>query len=116
MSSEAIVLLSVFQWSAAVIFLWAFFCVLAKRVDDGIVGKLMFSMLGFAALAVVVSPNNARALAILLMFVACVGVRHMWMKCIWGHIKAACQRWLFCEKIRQWKLNQADNSFNRHHR
>ncbi|HSH72328.1 MAG TPA: hypothetical protein VK974_04645 [Methylophilaceae bacterium] len=112
MSNETLFLWQVLQFSAAAIFLWAMFCVFAKRVNDGIVGKIMFSMLGFAAFAVVLAPGNARALVIMVMFVAFVGIRHMWMKCFWLHIKLACERWLICEKFRQWKTQPNEQSLS----
>ena len=105
MSNSAYELIQVHQVSAALICLWAWFCVFSTRVNDGLLGKLLFGFLGIAAFGVMVAPVawpyfNERATVVMNVFVAGVGVRHMWMKCLWGHIKAACERWTICARIR----------------
>lgn len=113
MSNEQFILLHLHQASAAVIFLWAWFCVFSSCVNDGILGKILFGMLGFAAFSVVLSPsigalNSTRAAVLMDVFVGLVGIRHMWMKCFWDHIKAICNRWALCARIRgeEWKSKQ----------
>ena len=100
--------------SALLICFWAFFCVFYPRVNDGILGKVLFGLLGFSAIAVIVSENvnyfdMTHAMIVMNVFVAAVGVRHMWMKCFWDHIKAACARWAICVRLRgQHQKNVSD--------
>jgi CBS domain containing-hemolysin-like protein len=99
MSSELAILLTLHQLAAAGIFLWATFCVLSPLVRDGVIGCLLFSMLSLAAFAVVFSPvlptaHALRATVIMDLFVAAVGIRHVWMKLIWPYI----QEWYYRHK------------------
>lgn len=78
-----------------VIVLWAFWCILYRRVSDGIVGKVIYLLLILAALQVLHSPDQASETA-LNCTVAAMGVRHFWMKTVFPHIKAAVIRRLRC--------------------
>jgi len=105
MISNYQVLLQVKLIAAAFICLWGWFCVFYPKVNDGILGKILFGLLGFSAFAVCVSDkvsfvDSTRAEVIMNLFVALVGIRHMWMKCIWGHLKAMCTRWAICVRLR----------------
>jgi hypothetical protein len=91
MSNELAILLTLHQLAAAGIFLWATFCVLSPLVRDGVIGCLLFSMLSLAAFSVVLSPvlptaHALRATVIMDLFVAAVGIRHVWMKLLWPYI------------------------------
>lgn len=106
MTNDYLELVSLQKAAAAVIFIWAWFCVFNHRVNDGILGKILFGLLGMAALAVYLSDHvgvwdSTRATIIMNIFVALVGVRHMWMKCLWHHIETLCSRWELCERVKK---------------
>lgn len=78
-----------------VIVLWAFWCILYRRVSDGIVGKVLYLLLMLAAFGVLSNPGQGSETA-LNCTVAAIGVRHVWMKTVFPHIKAAVIRRLRC--------------------
>ncbi|QMP19224.1 membrane protein [Pseudomonas phage Persinger] len=81
--------------AVSVIVVWAFWCILYKRVSDGIVGKVLYMLLMLAALGVLSNPGQGSETA-LNCTVAAIGVRHCWMKTVWPHIRAAVIRRIRC--------------------
>ncbi len=70
-----------------VIVLWALFCILYRRVSDGIVGKVLYLLLMLAALGVLSNPGQSSETLLNITFAA-IGVRHVWMKTAFPHIRA----------------------------
>lgn len=88
--------------ACAVIFVWATWCALSRRVRDGILGKIMFSLAALAALGVMLGPQDgyggARSAEVALnIAVALLGLRHVTMKFIWPRLVRAA-RCKFCPK------------------
>jgi hypothetical protein len=111
MSHEYATLLSLHQLAAAGICLWAWFCVFSPLVKDGVIGCVLFGMLGLASFCVVWSPvlptsHALRATVIMDLFVAAVGIRHAWMKVIWPYVQAWYFRKIGMELPRR---READN-------
>jgi len=91
MNSEYEWLLQIHRVAAACIFLWAGFCVFCDVVKDGVIGRVLFTLLALAAFAVVLTPylpasHAIRATVMMNCLVAAVGFRHAWMKLIWPYI------------------------------
>ena len=78
-----------------VIVLWAFWCLMSKRVSDGIVGKILYLLLTLAALGVLSNPGPQADTA-LNCTVALIGVRHFWMKTFWPRIRSAALNRIRC--------------------
>lgn len=75
-------------YAVVLITLHAIWCLISRRVSDGIVGKFLYLFLVLAALGELSRPNSQVADAVLFCSFAAIGVRHWWMKTIWPHIKA----------------------------
>lgn len=73
--------------AVGVLVVHAVWCLLCKRVSDGIVGKLLYGLLSLAALAYVSDPSS-HSQTLLNVSMAAVAVRHWWMKTYWQRIKA----------------------------
>lgn len=73
--------------AVVVIAIHAVWCLLSRRVSDGIVGKVLYLLLVLAALGELSRPNSQVADAVLYYTFAAIGVRHWWMKVIWPHIR-----------------------------
>lgn len=73
--------------AVGVLVVHAVWCLLCKRVSDGIVGKLLYGLLSLAALSYVSDPGP-HSQALLNASMATVAVRHWWMKTYWQRIKA----------------------------
>lgn len=71
----------------------AVWCLLCKRVSDGIVGKFLYGLLSLAALAYLSSPD-AYATGMLHSALAAIAVRHFWMKTYWNKLKQRMLTWL----------------------
>lgn len=86
--SSALVLNTI---AADLIFVWAAWCVLSKKVNDGIVGKVIFSALSIAAFAVFSSgiqgKFNQPAEVAMNVSVAGLAIRHFWMRHYWADIR-----------------------------
>lgn len=70
----------------AVIVLHGFWCLLSKRVSDGIVGKVLYLLLILAAMGVMSKPGQGAETVLNATF-ALIGVRHFWMKTFWPRIR-----------------------------
>lgn len=71
----------------AVIVIHGFWCLLSKRVSDGVVGKVLYLLLILAALGVLSNPGQGAETALNATF-ALIGVRHFWMKTFWPRIRS----------------------------
>lgn len=81
--------------AVSLIVIWAFWCLLSRRVSDGVIGKVLYMMLVLAALGVLSHPG-ARAETILNCTFAAIGIRHFWMKTVWLHIRSAVVKRIRC--------------------
>lgn len=77
--------------AAAVICLWAIWCVITHRVNDGFFGKIMLSGLAISAFANFIEPLTAYALqreAEISMhtFMALLCLRHFIIKMVWTEL------------------------------
>ena len=81
--------------AVSVIVLWAFWCILYRRVSDGIVGKILYMLLMLAALGVLSNPGQ-NAETVLNCTVAAIGIRHFWMKTAWPHVRSAAIKRIRC--------------------
>lgn len=80
-------MVSIGSFAVVIIALHAFWCLLSRRVSDGIVGKVLYLFLVLAALGELSRPNSQVADAVLYCTIASVGVRHWWMKTFWPRIR-----------------------------
>lgn len=89
--------------ATAVIFVWSTWCVLSPSVNDGIIGKLIFSLAALSALGVMCghigeqSEGHRTSAALLNLSMALMGVRHVTMKYLWPRIVRA-MRCIDCPK------------------
>jgi len=77
--------------AVGVLVVHAVWCLLCKRVSDGIVGKILYGLLSLAALAYLSQPDTY-ATALLHSCLAAIAVRHFWMKTYWLRIRARIMR------------------------
>lgn len=80
----------------AIIGLHAFWCLLSKRVSDGIVGKVLYLLLVLAALGVLSNPVALSEQTVLNGTIAAIAVRHFWMKTFWPRIRSAALNRIRC--------------------
>ena len=81
--------------AAAVICVWATWCVLSPNVNDGIVGKLIFSCTALAAFACATSPAyelHTEPEVTLNVCLALLGIRHWMMRIVTPAIRRRMQR------------------------
>lgn len=88
--------------ACGLIALWAFGCVVSGKVRDGILGKLIYSVIAISGF-VVMSRNQYIFLApttagtTLLVFLALAGLRHIFMVMYWQRVKVWLCQTLNCE-------------------
>lgn len=70
----------------AVLGVHAVWCLLCKRVSDGILGKLLYGVLSLTVLAYLGNPS-AEAATAAHCALAAIAVRHFWMKTFWPGIR-----------------------------
>lgn len=80
----------------AVIGLHAFWCLLSRRVSDGIVGKVLYLLLVLAVLGVWSNPESLTEQTALHASIAAIAVRHFWMKTFWPRIRSAALQRIRC--------------------
>lgn len=68
----------------------AVWCLLCRRVSDGIIGKLLYLLLSLAAFSYLSHPSHNSQMLLNVSFFA-IGVRHWWMKSMWKHVKRTIQ-------------------------
>lgn len=81
--------------AVSVIVVWAFWCILYRRVSDGIVGKILYLLLMLAALGVLSNPWQDSETWLNVTFAA-ISIRHCWMKTVWPHIRKATIKRIRC--------------------
>lgn len=69
----------------------AVWCLLCKRVSDGILGRMLYGWLSLAALAYIGRPD-AYAATMLHAALAGIAVRHFWMKTYWPQLRGRILR------------------------
>ena len=89
-------------YAAGVIAVWATWCVLSGKVRDGVLGKLIYSVIAFSGYAILARPDRAFAAsgaaeATLYVSLAFAGVRHMFIVMYWQSVKVWLCRMLKCE-------------------
>lgn len=80
-------MVSIGTFAVVIIAIHSFWCLISRRVSDGILGKILYLFLVLAALGELSRPGSQVADAALYCTVAAVGVRHWWMKTIWPHAR-----------------------------
>lgn len=80
--------------ACGVIFVWATWCALSRRVRDGVLGKVMFAVAALAALAVILGPQGGyhgprTAEVTLNVAMALLGVRHAAIRYLWPRVVRA---------------------------
>lgn len=73
--------------AVGILLIHAVWCLLCKRVSDGIVGKVLYGLLSLAALAYMSRPD-VYATEMLHAVLAAIAIRHFWMKSYWPGIRA----------------------------
>jgi 3-hydroxyisobutyrate dehydrogenase-like beta-hydroxyacid dehydrogenase len=89
-------------YAAGVIALWATWCVLSGKVRDGVLGKIIYSVIAFSGYAILARPerlftSSSAAEATLFVALATAGVRHWFVTTYWKRVKAWICRNLNCE-------------------
>lgn len=84
------------MFAVSLIVPWAFWCLLSRRVSDGVVGKVLYLLLCLAALGVL-SNQDQQSQTLLNCTVAAIGIRHFWMKTFWQRIRSAVITRIRCE-------------------
>lgn len=67
----------------AVLFGWAVWCVCSNRVNDGVIGRTLYSAIAIAAFAAIFAAQQQTAIAAnqtIITAVAFIGLRHFVMK------------------------------------
>lgn len=72
--------------AVSVIAVHSTWCMLCKRVSDGVIGKLLYAATALAALGYLSVPG-AQSQETLNLCYALVAARHFWMKTIWLRVK-----------------------------
>ncbi len=77
--------------AVGILLIHAVWCLLCKRVSDGIVGKLLYGLLSLSALAYISCPDQYST-EILHVSLAAIAVRHFWMKTYWPVLRGRILR------------------------
>lgn len=88
-------ILTVNEVAVSIIVLWAFWCLLSRRVSDGIVGKVLYLLLMLAALGILSNPGQSTETS-LNVALAAIGIRHFWMKTYWPTARKYLMQKIFC--------------------
>lgn len=77
--------------AVGVLVVHAVWCMLYKRVSDGVMGKVLYGLLSLAALSYLSTPD-AYAASLLHASLAAIAVRHFWMKTYWPSLRERIMR------------------------
>lgn len=77
--------------AVGILLIHAVWCLLCKRVSDGIVGKVLYGLLSLAALAYLSRPDEYST-ELLHASLAAIAVRHFWMKTYWPVLRGRILR------------------------
>lgn len=90
------------SYSAGVIALWATWCILSRKVRDGVLGKIIYAAIALSGYAILArnermffSPTIAGTT--LYVSLALAGARHWFMLTYWPQTKAWLCRMLKCQ-------------------
>lgn len=89
--------------SHSIILLWCVWVVLSPRVQDGVVGKLIFCFAAICVYGVLFGPSGEARYKSDVMFnvaVALVGVRHVYMKYTWPWMKQRADNYMCSRRDR----------------
>lgn len=80
--------------AATVLFAWSTWCILSPNFNDGIIGKLIFSVLSISCFVVIDQaiagqPSNPVVINTIALALAALCIRHWFMVHVWPHIVAA---------------------------
>lgn len=72
----------IFTIAYVTILLWSGWCVFSDHVNDGVVGKLMYSALSISCMGALIggSGSDRQADSIILLCIAMIGIRHFVLK------------------------------------
>ena len=98
------------SYSAGVIALWATWCILSRKVRDGVLGKIIYAVIALSGYAILArsermffSPTIAGTT--LYVSLALAGARHWFMVTYWSQTtawlcrKLNCEHCLRCDKV-----------------
>lgn len=74
--------------AVALIAVHGFWCLLSRRVSDGIVGKILYLALVLAAMGVLSHPHSTSAMEAFMWSIAAISGRHFWMKTFWPRLRS----------------------------
>ena len=72
--------------AVGVLIVHAVWCLLCKRVSDGVLGKVLYLLVTLAAFAYISRPSPFAQMLLNVSF-ASIAVRHWWMKTYWSNVK-----------------------------
>ncbi|AFR03798.1 hypothetical protein PEC301653_18650 [Pectobacterium carotovorum subsp. carotovorum] len=72
----------IFTIAYVTILLWAGWCVFSDHVNDGVIGKLMYSVLSISCMGALIGGGGSdrQADSIILLCIAMIGIRHFVLK------------------------------------
>lgn len=65
----------------------SFWCLLSRRVSDGIIGKVLYLCVVLSAFGVFSHPGAINATEVFNCSIAAISIRHFYMKVFWPSIK-----------------------------
>jgi hypothetical protein len=72
--------------AVGILIVHAVWCLLCKRVSDGVLGKVLYLLVTLAAFAYISRPSPFAQMLLNVSF-ASIAVRHWWMKTYWSNVK-----------------------------
>lgn len=105
-------------YAAGVIAAWATWCVLSEKVRDGVLGKIVYSVIAFSGYAILARPETPHfslgaAEATLYVSLATAGVRHWFVATYWKQVKVWICRNLNCEHCLHCDMRPKDQRVER---
>lgn len=84
-------------FAVSVIAIHSTWCMLCRRVSDGVIGKLLYAATALAAMGYLSLPTH-QAQDLLNTTFALVAIRHFWMKTYWPRVRAGIMGLLHIRK------------------